>query len=255
MCFVLVAWQSLKNMPLIIAANRDESYARPTRSLHRWPTPEPIYAGKDIEAGGTWFGVNQNGRFAIVTNVRSKVHFKSGDKTRGDLVTRFLKSSAPVESFAEELLIDKNDYKPFNLLFGIEDQLCFINQQSSSVDILDPGIYALSNASLDTPWPKAIDGKKAFSEVLDQGGPNTELLFDCLYDETIYPDEKLPDTGVPLFLERQLSARFINGEHYGTRSSTICTFDAKRIATVEERNHTGNLIGDVNSRFTLALHS
>lgn len=254
MCFVLVAWKSLNTMPLIIAANRDENYARPTRALHKWPTPEPIYAGKDIEAGGTWFGINQNGRFAVVTNIRSKNHFESGNRTRGDLVTLFLKSSATVGNFAEQLLTKKNDYKPFNLLFGNEDQLCFINQQSTTVNILNPGLYALSNASLDTPWPKAVDGKKAFSDVLKKYGANTELLFECLYDKSIYADNELPDTGVPLFLERQLSARFINGENYGTRSSTICIFDSKHMATVEERNHNGKLTGDINSRFTLPLY-
>ena len=253
MCFVLVAWKNREATPLIIAANRDEYYQRPTQSLHRWDTEVPMYAGKDLQAGGTWFGIAENSRFAIVTNIRSSSLQCYGTRTRGDLVREYLQSNISVRQFSEQLLMTKNEYRPFNLLFGNQDQLFFIHQQSDRTKQLQPGIYALSNATLDTPWPKVVDGKAAFTKTLDTHGSEIENLFACLYDTTTYPLDTLPSTGVNHDIERELSARFINGERYGTRSSTVCIYNDSNRAFIEERNHRGLLTGNTTVRINLAL--
>jgi uncharacterized protein with NRDE domain len=245
-CFVLLSWQVRKDFPLIIVANRDEFFGRATRSLHAWDDPAGIIAGRDLQAGGSWFGFNRSGRFAIVTNVRSGSNDDSALRSRGELITAFLQSELDIDTFSARLANTRRNYRPFNLLIGDTDNVLYVSSHQSDAKILDSGIYGLSNAELDTPWPKVTDGKKQFAKLLKSSDIDTEDFFKLLRDRHVYDDDELPETGVGKNFERQLSARFIDGESYGTRSSSVAICSAAGEVTVQERNHRGVLDGAQN---------
>jgi len=232
---------------LQIAANRDEFAARPTQPMHWWDSG--ILAGKDLQAGGTWLGVSRSGRFAAVTNVRDPL-IKNNPcprPSRGQLVTDFLLSTAAPEGFVSSLLDDLTQPSPFNLLVGqiTPDQadLWWLGGRTRTVEKLAPGVHVLSNAELNTPWPKALLLKQAM-----QNG-QTEALQSALGSRKLVTDEALPDTGVSRDWERKLSAPMITGADYYTRSSTLLAFsegrwwaqettwgpDAQSLGVVEER--------------------
>ena len=243
MCFVLLAWRQQQSLPLLIAANRDEHFKRPTRTLHRWADSPDIIAGRDLEAGGSWFGINAAGRFAIVTNIRIGSSPGTAGSSRGDLIPQFLNSKDSTQSFADDLLRRRHQYRPFNLLFGDSGEIHYLTSQQDSYTILNPGIYGLSNAELDTPWPKVTDGKRELADLVSEPQVAGDDLFSLLGDTRLYDDHLLPDTGVPIELERRLSARFIHGEEYGTRSSSVALFHADGRIRMEERNHRGSFEG------------
>lgn len=232
MCLILIAWQTHPDYPLVVAANRDEFHARPTAAVGRWENAPAIIAGRDLEAGGTWLGITDTGRFAAVTNVREPGQPK-GRLSRGELTAVFLASDETPADFAEH--IDDSAYSGFNLLLADRQQLCYRSNRDGTVRMLPPGIYGVSNHLLDTPWPKLETAKAGFAHAL-RALPDTAGLFAILADREIVPDTRLPATGVPLEWERLLSAIFVCSPTYGTRASTVVLRHADSHARIEERS-------------------
>ncbi len=218
MCLILVAWQAHPDYPLVVAANRDEFYARRTASADFWPDQPQILAGRDLEAGGTWLGISRNARFAALTNYRDPASHKPQAPSRGKLVADFLAGKNSIDAYLDTLQAD--EYNGFNLLLGDGKQLVAFSNISMQRHLLSPGVYGLSNALLDTPWPKVGAGKTALENALT-ALPDETALFHLLRDATLHPDAALPVTGVSLKWERLLSAAFIRSPDYGTRCSTV----------------------------------
>jgi len=217
MCLIVVGWRVHPEYPLVVAANRDEFYARPTAEAMRWPDAPQVIGGIDLEAGGTWLGITETGRFAAVTNVREPNMVK-GACSRGALTRDFLLSDTPASEFSHQ--IDGNRYSGFNLLLADGESLFYCSNRDGKPRVLPPGIYGLSNHLLDSPWPKLVQARQRFTKAL-QHLPKETAFFDLLADRAIVADDNLPQTGVPLEWERVLSAIFVQSENYGTRASTL----------------------------------
>lgn len=225
MCLILLAWRAHPDYPLVVAANRDEFFARPTAPAAFWQEAPQVLAGRDLEAGGTWLGVSRNGRFAALTNYRDPIRNKAGAPSRGALVSRFLTGMQRPEAYLEELEACSNRYNGFNLVFGDPRGLWCFSNCGEGERRLAPGVYGLSNHLLDTPWPKVARGKSALNAALC-ALPDEAPLFALLRDDSIAPDDALPRTGVSLEWERLLSAAFVRSPGYGTRSATVLLEDA-----------------------------
>lgn len=236
MCTLLLVWQVDPCYPLILAANRDEFYERPTAAAARWEDAPQLFAGRDLVHSGTWLGVTVSGRIAALTNYREPHHPHPHAPSRGSLVSEFLKGEAGADDYLEKVRRSGASYSGYNLLVGSPDQLYYYSNKSDRMMPLSPGIHGVSNHLLDTPWPKVVRGKEALTRVVEAGGFSTEELFEILADPTKAPDGQLPDTGIGLDLERLLSSIFIASERYGTRSSTILLVDKYRQATFIERS-------------------
>ncbi len=222
MCIVFIALNQHPDYPLIIAANRDEFYSRPTQSSHFWPQSPTILAGKDLKAGGSWMGITRWGDIAALTNIRSPSREKSTARSRGELVSDYLKTPSPIPDYARHLHNNANQYNGYNLLFGNYRQLAVFNSHTQSLVQLAPGFHGLSNALLNTPWPKVTRGIQSLTNYVKH---TTQLaannLFRLLADDTPALPDQLPDTGISKEWEQRLSPIFINTPEYGTRSSTI----------------------------------
>ncbi|MFW9079589.1 NRDE family protein [Pseudomonas sp. P2757] len=244
MCLIVFAWRPGHAQPLIVAANRDEFYARPSLPLAQWPESPHVHAGRDLEAGGTWLGIGANGRFAALTNIRDP-HQPPARKSRGELVAGFLTGEQSLEDYLAEVVGRSPDYAGFNLLLGNTHELWHFNARSSEPVMLQPGVYGLSNAGLDTPWPKLLKAKAALSAVLDD--PQPERLLEILGDAQTAPFAELPDTGVGLATEALLSSVFIASQSYGTRASTALVVRADGGRWMVERSFGpfGGRLGEV----------
>jgi len=222
MCLVALAWNVMPNLPLLVAANRDEFYDRGTHKLHFWDDQPNICAGRDIQAGGTWMGVSRQGRFAAVTNFREGSP-RAAARSRGDLVTGFLSSTQSAQDWAHGLEPFKHDFAGFNLLFGVIGQALFFSTNRGRPPIeLPNGIHAVSNGTLNDHWPKVTGLKNGLTTLLgDSDGPDDEAILALLTNKQEAADDLLPSTGIDRALERRLSARMIVSPGYGTRSSTI----------------------------------
>lgn len=232
MCLIVVGWRSHPDYPLVVAANRDEFYARPTADAARWPDAPHIIGGIDLEAGGTWLGISTTGRFAAVTNVREPAMTK-GARSRGALTRDFLLSASPARDYASQ--IDGERYSGFNLLLSDGEDLIYCSNRDGQPRALPPGIYGLSNHLLDSPWPKLLQARRQFAAALQQL-PDESDFFDLLGDQTIVADADLPKTGVPLEWERLLSAVFVKSERYGTRASTLVWQRADGAVSLHEQS-------------------
>lgn len=233
MCLMAFAWQT-GGHPLILLGNRDEFHARPTRAAGFWShegLPD-LLAGKDLEAGGTWLGVTRQGRFAALTNIRAP-GARQGPQSRGALALDYLAGDQDPLSYLQQLQSRRDQFAGFNLLIGDLNQLWHFNSQSNQLHALPPGIYGLSNASLDSDWPKVRQLRENLTTHLDAGA---NLLLDLLGDAHVYADAELPQTGVSLEWERLLSATFISAKDYGTRASSLLKLDRQGgIIFVERR--------------------
>ena len=247
MCLIVFAWRPGHAQPLIVAANRDEFYARPSLPLAQWPDAPQVYAGRDQEAGGTWLGVNADGRFAALTNIRDP-HQPPARKSRGELVARFLSGSLPIDDYLADVNGRSIEYAGFNLLVGTRDELWHYNANDTEPTLLKAGVYGLSNAGLDTPWPKLLKARAALEMVLDN--PQPEALLALLSDAQVAPFAELPDTGVGLATETLLSSVFIASQSYGTRASTALIVHADGTRHLVERSFGpyGGHLGEVEVR-------
>ncbi|MCU1806995.1 NRDE family protein [Cytobacillus firmus] len=239
MCLILFAYKVHPKYKLIVAANRDEFYERPTAPAHFWEDHPHILAGRDLRKMGTWMGVTENGRFAALTNYRDPNEVTEGKRSRGDLVADFLKGSASPADFMNRASEHRSSYPGYNLLAGNLEELFYYSNVEDRVELLQPGIYGVSNHVLDTEWPKVKKGKEGLTALLDNAEGNlTEDLFTLLQNADSAPDERLPKTGVSLEWERILSPLFIKSDGYGTRSSTVLLMSKDEIF-YKERVHIG----------------
>lgn len=244
MCLIVFAWRPGHAQPLVVAANRDEFYARPAKPLAQWADAPQVYAGRDLEAGGTWLGIGANGRFAALTNIREP-HKPPSRRSRGELVSDFLASNQSVGEYFEDIGRRSVEYAGFNLVLGTRDQLWHFNSKDLAPQPLSAGIYGVSNAGLDTPWPKLLKAKAALAEVL--GDPQPQSLLALLKDTQTAPFSELPDTGVGLATESLLSSVFIASPSYGTRASTALIINADGSRRVVEHSFgpLGGRLGEV----------
>ncbi len=235
MCLILISYRKNPDYRLILAANRDEFYDRPTEPAAFWEDSPQILGGKDLKAGGTWLGINKSGRFAAITNYRDPGSNMPDAPSRGALVRGFLESTeAPLEYF-ENLKVEAGKYNGFNLIAGDLERLCYFSNRYGNPIELPPGIYGLSNHLLDTPWPKVELGKHLLRSVVNKGSFSPEEIFHLLANRERPNDESLPETGVGLEWERILSSVFITSLVYGTRSSTTVMMDNSGEVTFIEK--------------------
>jgi uncharacterized protein with NRDE domain len=235
MCVIFMAVDAHPNFGIIIAANRDEYYDRPTAPVSFWPDAPQVLAGRDLQAGGTWLGITRTGRIAAVTSYRAPGTGRTGMSSRGKLVSDFLIRRDPPVEYLEKVSVDKRRYNGFNLLVGDGTNIHYYSNHAGGIRRLEPGIHGLSNHLMDTPWPKVEKGLQALRTILTRENVRPEDLFHLLLDPEPAPDELLPDTGVGLEKERMLSPVFVNSPGYGTRSSTVILLDrAERITFIEK---------------------
>ncbi len=251
MCLMAFAWQQGEHF-LTLIANRDEFHARPTRAASFWTAEDrpELLAGKDLEAGGTWLGVTRGGRFAAVTNIRAP-GAQLGNRSRGRIVFDYLAGTLDPSAYMKTLLPDLPSYSGFNLVAGSPEELFYLNSREAAPRPLAPGIYGLSNASLDDPWPKLKALRDGLAD--NPSGAPAELLA-LLRDPRTYPETDLPRTGVSSEWERLLSAAFILGEDYGTRASSFLRLSgAGEVEFVERRfGPMGAALGENSWRWPLS---
>lgn len=241
MCFLVFAFKTHPAYKLILAANRDEYYDRPSEPASWWQSAPQMLSGKDLKAGGTWLGITRNGRIGAVTNFRDPKRVKPGAPSRGLLVTEFLLGDLDPESFLGRLKARATQYNGFNLIVGLPDQLFWYSNLKGGFRRLEPGLYGLSNHYLDTPWPKVLRGKRLLSRIMRHGSEiSLQRLFDMLADQRSPEDTELPNTGVGLEWERTLSPIFITSPDYGTRCSTVVLIDNKNQTTFTEKTFDRN---------------
>lgn len=250
MCLILVAWRVHPDYPLVVAANRDEFFARPAAEAAWWKDAKDVFAGRDLEAGGTWLGLARDGRFAGLTNFRDPPRNRNDAPSRGALVADFLTGGESTAAALARLQTQGPRYNAFNLFVSDGNSLGIYESASGSARILEPGIYALSNHLLDTPWPKVTAGKSRLARAL-RALPDDTPLRELLRDDRPAPDAALPRTGVSLAWERMLSSAFIRAPGYGTRCSTVITRDRHGWMHVTEStwNDVGLESGRVVERF------
>lgn len=249
MCLIVCALEQHPRYRLIVAANRDEFHHRLSRPAAFWDHAPHVLAGRDESAGGTWLGVTVQGRFAAVTNYRDPRRPLIDGTSRGTLVSSFLEGDASPEDYLSDISRRGHEYNGFNLLVADRAGMWYYSNCGGTLQRVTTGFHGLSNHLLDTPWPKVTAAVSGLEQVVRQQEPGCDLLFEVLTDSRPFPDQLLPETGVGLERERQLSSLFISGSHYGTRSSTVVmvgydggvefcerSFDAKMHCTGEVRH-------------------
>ena len=242
MCLLAFRWLDHPTYSLIFAGNRDEAYARPTQPARYWDAYPNILGGRDLKAGGTWMGVTRSGRWSVITNVRDPSRQRPGAPSRGHLVTNYLQSADAPEAFACALAEETGRYNAFNLLVGSPSDCWYVSTEQESAEPVSPGIHGMSNAELDTSWPKTDRAKREMRQRTQpratsngQSKIKPEILLDMLDNREPYPPPTLPDTGVGLELEKLLSPMFITSGEYGTRASTVLLIRRDGHVTFAER--------------------
>tara|TARA_R110001606_G_scaffold171956_2_gene318011 strand:- start:25213 stop:25968 length:756 start_codon:yes stop_codon:yes gene_type:complete len=233
MCIVLFNWRPGAAVPLALAANRDEFHQRPAQSA-RWR--DRVFCGLDLRAGGTWLGIHRDGRFAVVTNFREPIAERTvGERSRGLLPQAFLESEQSAEAFCRALQTEQQHYGGFNLLVCDGPSLWYLGNRGAPAQPVEPGLHGLSNGLLDDPWPKVERGKKRLAEAMERGGELADLLA-VVHDPHQPDDHHLPDTGVPVDLERLVAPVFIQSPDYGTRASSAVRMDRHGRLHMAEQN-------------------
>ncbi len=235
MCLVTFNWQDFPGYKLILVANRDEFYNRPSQALHQWPTG--FFAGKDLKNGGTWMGFHPSGRFAAITNYRDLDHLKPNPVSRGTLVKDYLECNADPLTYLQMVEKKQDQFDGFNLLVGTDDHLYYLSNYKKGIEEISPGVHGLSNALLDDPWPKVEKAKAEFAKISRQENFTIEDIMAVHQSEEKEPREKLPYTGIPVEMEQALSSRFIRyGTHYGTVNISVLCWKANGEVTFVEKN-------------------
>jgi uncharacterized protein with NRDE domain len=238
-CLILVAWDAHPDYPLVVAANRDEFFDRASAPMHWWEDL-PILGGRDLTAGGGWLTLSASGRFAAVTNVRDFTRSQAAPRSRGEIPVGFSSGDTSPKEYLVGLPTD--EFNGYNAVVSDLDSMWWGNNppqaggapRAGTVAPVEPGIHGISNAALDTPWPKVVDGKRRFADAVESG-VDVEDLFTVLADRTIAPDELLPDTGAGLEIERLASPAFITSPEYGTHASTVVRMRRDGSFDAEER--------------------
>ena len=254
MCLVLVVHDAHRDYRLIVAANRDEFYDRPTLPADFWADAPEVLAGRDLRAGGTWLGIDRAGRFAAVTNYRQGRREPPGVRSRGHLVAGYLTGMKAARTRVAGVEREAGLYNGFSLLVADARELLYFSNRQGIVHPLAPGMYGLSNHLLDTPWPKVTSGKAALGALDREQAPElTADLFELLSDRHRPADELLPRTGVGPEWERLLSSAFIATPDYGTRSSTVVLIGRNGRVEFAERSFGPNGVAAGEVRYEFAL--
>ena len=245
MCLIFLAYRCHPDYELIIAANRDEFYERPSAGASFWPSAPEVLGGRDLLGGGTWLGITKQGRYAAITNYREPGSHKPDAPTRGRLVSDYLAGRDGPGDYVEKIARGAERYNGFSVfvgkIAGTGARLFYFSNRGMGPLELSPGIHGLSNHLLDTPWPKVERGKHAMETVVAApGNVGEEDLFGILADRSRPPDERLPRTGLSLDWERILSSPFITSPVYGTRSSTVIRVGKDGRVTFHERVFNSN---------------
>lgn len=253
MCLIVFAHRAAPAYRLVVAANRDEWFQRPTAPAGFWADAPEVFAGRDLEHRGTWLGVSTIGRFAAITNFRDPGSHRSDAPSRGQLVSGFLRASGTPLSYLERLRPGAAAYNGFSLLVGDGESLCYFSNREDEIRSLEPGVYGLSNQLLDVPWPKVRLGKERLARQLN-ARVDVDALLALLDDTRTAPDEELPRTGVSSEWERQLSALRIVADGYGTRSSTALLIGTEGEVSIAERSFDehGRAQSAVRERFAIS---
>lgn len=254
MCLILFAHRAHPRYPLIVAANRDEAYARPALPAAPWTDHADVYGGRDLEAGGTWMALTRTGRFAALTNFRQGIGRDPGRRSRGEIVSGYLTGTVAAPDYLGPLRAHDDAYNGYSVLAGDLESLYFHSNRGNGVTAVAPGVHGLSNHLLDEPWPKVTAGMAVLASALAlDRDAMLERLFAQLADRRQAPDPHLPSTGIDPQRERELSATFIAAERYGTRASTVIVVDAQGEAYLEERSFGpgGVALGRARLAFTM----
>jgi uncharacterized protein with NRDE domain len=254
MCLILFASGTHTRFPLIVAANRDEAYVRPSAPAHFWNDAPAVYAGRDLEQGGTWLGLTRSGRFAAITNYRQAEPRRAGTRSRGDLTRAFLTGTEHPERYLARVAKRAGEYNGFSLIVGTPGELYFYSNRGSEPAPIAPGVHGLSNHLLDEPWPKVLRGIDALEAVMDKREADiTAALAAALADREPAPDDFLRATGANLERDRLRSAAFIPDDAYGTRASTIVLVGAEGDVLFRESRFgpRGEALGTHEERFVL----
>ncbi|MEP1096875.1 MAG: NRDE family protein [Cyclobacteriaceae bacterium] len=235
MCLIVFAYNTHPDYKLILAANRDEFYDRPTTTADWWEDHPNILGGRDLKAKGTWMGVDKRGRFAAVTNYRDISGIREDVKSRGDLPVDFLLNGHSSTVYSEQVLKNADKYNGFNLL-ALDEEMTHLSNYENKVNRLDSGIYGLSNALLDTSWPKVEKAKDHFKGKIASDFELQDLI-SLMQDEGVAEDDALPQTGLPVDMERAVSAMCIRTPNYGTCCSTAITIDYDGHVEFEEKSY------------------
>ena len=239
MCLVVFSYkenkESLKAFPgsLILAANRDEYYERPTKNMHWWES-EAILAGKDLQAGGTWLAVSNDGRFAVLTNFKELANGKESLKSRGGLISNYITSKGVSSKEYLENIKERN-YAGFNLLLGDKEGIHYISNRSEGIEKLESGIHSLGNLLLNTKTKKSIKIKNQFKELL-QTNPNEDVLLEFMRGDS-GDLSNLDMAGFKETEHEEIPYRFIKSNVYGTRCTTLLTIDPNGKYKITEQNY------------------
>jgi len=249
MCLILLAYRVVPGVPLIVAANRDEYFARPAAPAAPWTDAPRVLAGRDLSGSGTWLGVSRSGRFAALTNFRNPATHRNDAPSRGALVRDFLTGGMPAGSYVQGLVRDATAYNGFCLLVRDGDHLMYYSNRAEAPFAVEPGIHGLSNHLLDTPWPKVVKGRAAL-----EGLTRAPFIIDdylAMLDDTVPADERdLPEAGADIERERRLSSLRILSAEYGTRCSTVVRLAESGTIDFAERTYLpdGDIAGEVHWR-------
>ena len=251
MCLIVFAWKSHPSYRLVLAANRDEYHARPAREAGWWPDHQNVLAGRDLQAGGTWLAVSRDGLFATVTNYRELQRSAGRLRSRGEIVSKFVTGRSDPHNFA--LSLDGEQYAGFSLLAADRDQLVYSSNGGDKTVVLEPGVYGLSNASLDTPWFKLVRSRRALQQLIDTDSVSESSLLRILADRQTAPVDQVDSSILPFALAQTLSAPFIVSPEYGTRcSTTLLWSNTDEVEFCERRfDARGKPAGTARHRFTM----
>jgi len=251
MCLVAFSWKTHPDYPLIISANRDEFFERPSQGMHLWESG--FYGGKDLKSGGTWMGYHPNGRWSLLTNYRDFNNPKNAQISRGKLVQAWLESHVSPEEYLQGIQKFQDQYDGFNLLVYDGEKLFYLSNYSPEIQEVKPGIYGLSNALLNDSWPKVELAKQQLAELTASDFSTNDLL-NILKSRNTYPQEKLPKTGISLAMETSLSAQLIRMQgNYGTVSAAAVVQYKSGLVHLKQRSFQWRpeLYSDLDFQFQL----
>lgn len=237
MCLILFSYRQHPKYPLIVVANRDEFYERPTAQADWWQEFPEMLAGKDLTGNGSWFGMSKTGKFSALTNYRDGFNIKKNAPTRGKLVTNFLTEDVHPKDYLEGIAETGHLYNGYNLLTFDGETIWHYSNISNEITEIEAGTHGLSNALLNSNWPKINRGKARLAELVQADEFSIEDAFQMMLDETRPDDKDLPSTGIPLEWEQKLSSMCIKTENYGTRCSTVMLWDNDGNVYFEERSY------------------
>jgi uncharacterized protein with NRDE domain len=238
MCLILLAYDIHPDYRLILAANRDEFYNRPTMPMAFWEDHPDILAGKDLKGGGTWLGITRSGKFSAITNYREPGGPKPDAPSRGYLVSDFLSGNSSSQAYVESVSAVGHTYSGFNLIVGDASGVFYHSNRKPGIQRISPGWHGLSNHLLDSPWPKVVKGIALLkSAVSDSDAVKMAPIFQLLKNREVPQDNSLPKTGVGVEWERKLSPMFIQSPGYGTRSSTVVLIGRNGKVLISELTH------------------